>query len=391
MTADALIAEYQLLDHTPDAFGPIVELAAAVAGVPMATINILTSEHQHQVSTVGFDASVCRREDSMCTASVEASKAIVVADASRDARFSSNPFVTGEIGSVRFYATHPLVTPSGVIIGTLCVFDTEPREIDTTQRHALETLAARLVDVLELARRTRRLDEALREVSDVRDELKRSNDHLSAFAGQVSHDLVGPLSTVTMSLHVLEDEIRELADASPVLVSSVESGLRGADRMAVLIREVLAFARVGGALQWAQTDLGEVARAAVRALGIEDDDARIELSDLPVVRGDAVQLGAVLQNFLDNALKFSADDSRVEVSGGRDGDGWLVMVADRGIGISAADATRVFEPLARVESDVEGSGIGLATCRRIIEAHGGTIGLEPRTGGGTVAWFQLPA
>ena len=390
MTADALIAEYDVVVHTPAAFQSVVEMAALVADVPMATINILTSDHQFQVATVGFDAAICRRSDSMCGASLEAMAPILVADASEDARFAANPFVNGELGDVRFYATHPLVAPSGVAIGTLCVFDTVPRELDDQQEQALLGLADRLVDVLELTRRTRDLDSALRDMSALRDELRRSNEHLSAFAGQVSHDLVGPLSTVTMALGLLDDELDHTPEPSPSMVSSVRAGLRGAERMGTLIRDILAFARVGGALQREPADLGILARAAAQALGLDPADERLIIDTLPVVNVDAVQIGAVLQNLVANALKFGGDNPTVEITAGRDEDAWLVMVADRGVGISPDDAERVFEPLVRVDEAAEGSGIGLSTCRRILEAHGGTIGLEPRTGGGTVAWFLLP-
>lgn len=390
MTADALIAEYDVVVHPPAAFQSVVEMAALVADVPLATINIVTSDHQYQVATVGFDAAICRRSDSMCVLSVEAMTPILVADASQDDRFATNPFVNGELGDVRFYATHPLVTPTGVAIGTLCVFDTVPRELDDQQEHALLSLADRLVDLLELTQRTRDLDVALLEMSALQDELRRSNDHLSAFAGQVSHDLVGPLSTVTMALGMLGDELETVPEPSPSMVSSVRAGLRGADRMSTLIRDILAFARVGGTLQREPTDLGVLSLAAAQALGLDPSDARLSIGELPVVSVDPVQIGAVLQNLVANALKFGGDDPDVEITAGRDEDAWLVMVADRGIGIAAKDAERVFEPLVRVDERAEGSGIGLSTCRRIVEAHGGTIGLEPRTGGGTVAWFLLP-
>ncbi|RYJ04986.1 MAG: GAF domain-containing protein, partial [Actinomycetales bacterium] len=99
----------------------------------MATINLITDTAQYQVATHGFDASVCRREDSMCNLVLHTGAPVVVPDASQDERFKDNPFVTGVIGEVRFYATHQLRTPEGVVIGTLCVFDTVPRELTAAQ------------------------------------------------------------------------------------------------------------------------------------------------------------------------------------------------------------------------------------------------------------------
>jgi signal transduction histidine kinase len=116
------------------------------------------------------------------------------------------------------------------------------------------------------------------------------------------------------------------------------------------------------------------------------------VGDLPRVTGDATQLGVVLQNLLANAAKFTVkgEPPEVEVSGRRVGDVWRVEVADRGRGVPEDHRGRVFEPLVRVDKSEAGIGIGLATCRRVIGAHGGTIGLDPRPGGGTVAWFELP-
>jgi signal transduction histidine kinase len=121
--------------------------------------------------------------------------------------------------------------------------------------------------------------------------------------------------------------------------------------------------------------------------------ATVEVGELPVVLGDPVQLGAVMQNLVANAAKFTrpGEPAHLAISARREGDVWRVEVADRGTGIPADQRHRVFEPLARVDPSVEGSGIGLATCRRVVQAHGGRIGLEESPWGGTCAWFELPA
>ena len=154
----AQIGEYQVLTHPPRSdLVALVEIAAQIADVPMATINLITDAEQVQIATAGFEASVCAREDSMCNVVLHSGGPVIVPDASRDPRFQDNPFVTGVIGSVRFYATHPLTTPKGVVIGTLCVFDTVPRALTADQERALGHLADRVVDLLELELRTRDL------------------------------------------------------------------------------------------------------------------------------------------------------------------------------------------------------------------------------------------
>ena len=169
------IDRYHVLLDPPRAdLVALVDVAAQVAQVPLATINLITDTEQHQIATAGFDASICAREDSMCNLVLHEKEPVIVPDASQDPRFKDNPFVTGEIGDVRFYATHQLRTPAGVVIGTLCVFDTEPRELGDDQEEALVKLADRVVDLLELELRTRdrqrklvaKIDSAIRRIDE---------------------------------------------------------------------------------------------------------------------------------------------------------------------------------------------------------------------------------
>ena len=110
-----------------------------------------------------------------------------------------------------------------------------------------------------------------------------------------------------------------------------------------------------------------------------------------MVRGDSVQLRTVLQNLVANAVKFSGRGAQVRVSAEEQANGWWIGVADRGPGIPEQDRERAFEPMVRLDRTRPGSGIGLATCRRIVQAHGGRMGIDDNPGGGAVVWFELPA
>ena len=388
------IDRYQvLLDPPRSDLVALVDIAAQVADVPLATINLITDVSQHQIATKGFDASVCSREDSMCNVVLHEGAPVVVADASKDPRFADNPFVTGEIGEVRFYATHQLVSPQGVVIGTLCVFDTVAREITDDQERALVELAERVVDLLELELRTRELAASVAELERARDELQRSNSQLTAFAGQVSHDLRNPLTTVRMSLSMLAEESEEGAPdpaTSTYLLSRAE---RGTERMQALIDDLLAYARIGGRIASKPVDLGLVAAAVRDDLAEALRGATLEVGELPVVTGDPVQLRAVLQNLVANAAKFvpAGEPARIRVASRRVEAGWRIEVVDHGLGIAPEDRERVFEPLTRTHEQVPGSGIGLATVRRVVDAHAGSIGIEETPGGGTTVWVELPA
>ncbi len=391
----AEIERYRILDDAAPRRDllALVEVAAEVARVPMATINLITDTEQHQVAAVGFDAAVCRREDSMCNAVLHEGRPVVVPDASLDERFRDNPFVTGVIGDVRFYATHQLVTPHGIVIGTLCVFDTVARQLTDDQERAIVALADRVVDLLELELRTRELGATVSQLELARAELQRSNEQLACFAGQVSHDLLNPLTAVSMSLRLVGEQLDDPAavDAAQLgwLVTRAVSGTR---RMESLIEGLLSFARLGGRLTREPVDLRTVVAETGEDLAEALSGASLTAGELPVVTGDPVQLRAVVQNLVANAAKFVQPGlaAKIEVSASRATGGWRVEVADHGIGIPPEHRDRVFEPLARVHESVPGYGIGLATVRRVIDAHGGRIGVAETPGGGTTVWFELP-
>jgi signal transduction histidine kinase len=129
-------------------------------------------------------------------------------------------------------------------------------------------------------------------------------------------------------------------------------------------------------------------------LAVALEGAEVEVGSLPTVEGDPVQLRAVLQNLVANSAKFTrpGEKARIEVRGGRLDDRWRIEVVDHGLGVPAEDRERVFAPLARAHGheDVEGQGIGLATVRRIIDAHRGRIGIAETPGGGATVWIELP-
>ena len=120
---------------------------------------------------------------------------------------------------------------------------------------------------------------------------------------------------------------------------------------------------------------------------------RVEFSELPVVCGDRAQLGRVFQNLVANGLKFHSDQPpRIAVSAERREASWLFSVQDNGVGVPPELGDEIFSMFKRAHGEeVAGCGIGLAVCRKIVQAHGGTIWAEPADGAGTVMRFTVPA
>ncbi|WP_170233669.1 sensor histidine kinase [Ornithinimicrobium humiphilum] len=372
------------------------DLAARVFDVPTAAINVLTSTQQHQVAATGFEASVCDRDDSLCARVADVVETVVVPDARQNPLLADSTFVR-DVG-VRFYASAPLVTPDGVTLGRLCVFDMQPRETTDEQRDALAFLAARVTDVLELRLRSRQLEESLAELTHARDELARSNEALWHFASQVSHDLRNPLMAVRANAELLTGE-PAIAD-DPELLAVVERITDAARGMGRMIQEVLAHAKEGGRPQRDWLDLEEVVDRALLDLSplIRETGAEIHVADLPTLPGDGELLYSVVLNLLSNALKYTAPGvpPRVSLAARLVGGSWRVTVTDNGIGVPPGLEESVFLPYVRGDVDLdgpprEGWGIGLATVHRVVTAHGGRVGLARRPGGGSEVWIELPA
>ncbi|MBM7775205.1 PAS domain S-box-containing protein [Actinokineospora baliensis] len=152
----AALHEYGVLDTPADAeLAAVVRVAAVLAGVPTATLNLLDEHRQCQLTTVGFEGADSARSDSMCQVVVDTGLPVHVADASLDHRFAANPWVTGQLARVRGYASVPLITPDGHVLGTLCAFDTMAREFTDTQITAMEDLATVVLALFERRKQAR--------------------------------------------------------------------------------------------------------------------------------------------------------------------------------------------------------------------------------------------
>jgi signal transduction histidine kinase len=393
MLRDAELAGFDVLRRPAGGdLQALVELTAQVCDVPYAAINLITTDEQHSIATVGVPPFVCARDDSMCAVVVDELAPVVVADASADERFCDNPLVDGRVARARFYASAPLRTGRGVAIGRLCVFDTEPSTMTAKQAGALQMLADRVVDLLELRRRSGELEESLDELTRTQEELHRSNKRLAYFAGQVSHDLRTPLTAIMLNTEsvLLDPLVAEAPHVRGLLQAALDAG----GRMAGLIDEMLGFAQVGASMRMVDVDLAATMAAVAEDLAprVAERSASLEVEPLPTVVGDDQHLYSVLLNLVSNALKFCRPGVPpvVRVRAVRLEERWRFEVTDNGIGVPREQRAKVFLPFARGETDEPGTGIGLATARRIVEAHGGRIGLEDAPGGGTLAWFELP-
>ena len=227
------------------------------------------------------------------------------------------------------------------------------------------------------------------------DELRRSNAELEQFAYVASHDLQEPLRMVANYTELLAQRYRgQLDERADKYIHYASDGAR---RMQRLVADLLTYSRVGSqGKPMSPVESGQVLAAVVQSLQrlIRETDATIVHGALPAVLADEVQLHQLLQNLLTNAIKFRSDKPpRIAVDAIAQGSHWLFSVTDNGIGIDMQYAERIFQMFQRLHElgKYDGSGIGLAIAKRIVERHGGAIRVESQQGVGTTFFFTLHA
>ena len=276
------------------------------------------------------------------------------------------------------------------------VVGTGPGEITSLARD-VETMRTTLVAQVEEVERSRaEIQDAHARLSEQTEELERSNRDLEQFAYVASHDLQEPLRKVASFTQLLQKryggQLDERAD------QYIEFAVDGAKRMQRLIQDLLGFSRVGRVTgELTDVDLADVLAQALDNLGeaVVESGATVTHDALPVVRGERTLLVQLLQNLVGNAIKFRDPDRPpvVHLSAEREGDEWVLRCRDNGIGIDEQYADRVFVIFQRLHAkDVyEGTGIGLALCKKIVEFHGGRIWIDPPDGDGSSIRWTLPA
>lgn len=260
--------------------------------------------------------------------------------------------------------------------------------VDITCRKELDEARQKLHDELE-----QRVAERTSELARANEALERSNVELQQFAYIASHDLQTPLRGIAGFAQLLQEEYHcRLDDNADAYIERI---VAEAKQMKALINDLLTYSRLESrARPFRPTDLAQVFDEVIALLepSIVDSRGEVTRGDLPIVAGDASQLLHLLQNLIENALKYhDAEPPRVHVRAQRSGSEWTISVRDNGIGIDPKHHERIFEVFRRLHTQEQypGTGIGLAVCRRIVTRHGGRIWLESAVGRGSEFFFTL--
>ncbi|CAH2032312.1 sensor histidine kinase [Trichlorobacter ammonificans] len=282
----------------------------------------------------------------------------------------------------------PLQTPASVlgILGIRLEDDHAYHSQDN--RRLLEAFATQAAMAIERIRFSHQAEQA--QILQARENLER------ALLNSISHDLRTPLVTVTGALTTLRDSPDEVPPGAKQAL--LETACDEAERLNRFVANLLDMSRIeAGAvrLNLEPCDMQDLAGCALAAVKPRLGDRSISTllpDDLPLVPLDMVLMTQVLVNILDNALKYSSPDTPLELAGSVERNRLVLTVADRGPGVPEHDLKRVFDKFYRipVPEGAGGTGLGLSICKGIVEAHGGDISAENRTGGGLVVTVRLP-
>lgn len=224
-------------------------------------------------------------------------------------------------------------------------------------------------------------------------ELKRSNEELERFAYIASHDLQGPLRTISSYLQLLESRYGDRLQGDGK--EFIDFSVAGAKRMQRLIQDLLNYSRINTRPKpFTNVNLNDVTQIVLKNIEshITSKNVELQIDNLPTVFGDSNQLMQLFQNLIDNAIKFVKDrNPKVIVNVEDHQKEWLFAVRDNGIGIEQEFKEKIFHIFQRLhsEADFPGTGIGLAICKKIVHLHGGEIWFESEPGYGTAFFFTI--
>ncbi|RRB04639.1 sensor histidine kinase [Larkinella rosea] len=225
-------------------------------------------------------------------------------------------------------------------------------------------------------------------------ELTRSNQELQQFAYIASHDLQSPLKTIASYLSMLESKHGDQLDAEARRLISVSTA--AAERMRNLINDVLDFSRIGSEIAFTQVDLKLLVDEILEEQQAEilTSGAKLDIDPLPIITGHRTDLKQLFQNLISNALKYRQANvpPHIRIEATEDLHQYRFSISDNGIGIENQYFDRIFQVFQRLHgrNKYSGNGIGLATCKKVIDIYGGQIWLESTLGSGTTIYFTIP-
>ena len=377
--------EYSLLDTIPeDEYDQITKMASSICGTSISLISLIDKDRQWFKSNIGLGLPETPREFAFCAHAINSpQETFIVPDSRLDERFSKNPYVLNEPNIV-FYAGVPLVTEDELALGTLCVIDNKPKTLTDENKEALEILAKQVVKLFELRKKTKDLERAV-------NDLKIKNQSLEEFARVAAHDIKSPINNIlSLSQFIIEDE-KDLSVQGVELVSMIGSS---ATDLGQLIDGILNLSRSSNLLDEEKNwlDLSEFIEGILNMLGVHSKmEVKIDLL-IQNIFTNKIALEQIMINIIANSLKYNTSGEPLLSITIREKDDKIEFcIEDNGPGISIKDQERIFTIFQTTDNEsrdgINGTGIGLATVKSLVEGLGGTIRVKSQLGMGAAFIF----
>jgi len=385
---DAL-KDYSILDTLPEKeFDEITALASFICKTPISLISLIDDKRQWFKSKQGLDANETARELAFCAHAInKPNELLVVSDSRKDDRFSDNPLVT-DAPYVIFYAGVPLISDTGLPLGTLCVIDNTPRELDSEQLQALQFLANQLSRLLEKRKEQMKLQMLIKE-------LENKNNSLNNFVRIAAHDLKSPLHCITMLSDLfLSDNSNKINSEGVEMISNIKNA---STELSDLIDGIMKYSMDASVIskEKKSINLKELFQT-VSAIVDPNNCAKINLlfSESAQIFTNHTALEQILINILSNSIKYNDKENTViDIEFRVETDNVFLTISDNGPGINEADRERIFEIFQTAsKSDKfgrKGSGIGLATVKSLVTILDGKVEVFPCKSCGLKTVIQL--
>lgn len=382
------VEKYQLLDTLPEeSYDTITALMAYICEVPISLVSIIDRDRNFLKSHHGIPFNEDPRNRSFCGHAIVADVDImIVPDTKEDERFRDNPLVS-EMG-VRFYAGAPLINPNGHKLGTLCVFDMQPKQLNVHQVNALVNMSKQVMLIMEERFKNIQLRHA-------QNELLKRNEDLKKFASTVSHDLRSPLANIIGLAEILAKTLNgKIDDESSKCIQLIG---KSGESLSNYIAGILEFYQSEELFDKhkQQTSSHELFKSIENVFSTERDVKIYFDSTLDLIEVNTGALNQILVNLVANGIKYNAKEKRViNIQLKEESDTYKFEIEDNGDGMDSKEIEKVFE-LFETNNKIDrfgktGTGIGLSTVKKLIENLKGKIWIQSTPKVGTTVHFTLP-
>lgn len=379
---------YSILDTLPEQdFEDITKIASEVCQTPISLITLIDSDRQWFKSNHGLNVRETPRDYAFCAHAINRPDEILtVKDSREDDRFVDNPLVTG-YPNVIFYAGVPLVNPEGFSLGTICVIDNKPRELTVSQLESLRALSHQVVKLFEL----KRSNENLRAIQK---EIQTRNAELEQFAYVISHDIKSPLNNIISLTAILkEDQKGRVNDSGEQIINHIaNSSLRLKSLIDGIISHYIGVNIEVNAKN--EIDIDSLFKEIIDLLDSRREYQITYTSELKSIVANEIAIKQILTNLLSNSIKYNNREKvKIDMKVNSSPTFFEFIIQDNGIGIDKNEFSKIFDTFTTLGTKDRfnniGTGIGLATVKKLVDKLGGSINVESEIGSGTKFQFSI--